>query len=649
MHRLALRGIFQVRSESTSMPSPLGYIDHRPFAGFGAGLIYGRRPDGSLVRVDEVARGRACNCVCPATDCAQPLIASKGNEVTHHFRHASASVGCGSGAETSAHIWAKEVLEREKAIWLPAIEGTFRGVTVTTHPKQRFRFDAVRLESRMGEVVPDVVLSKGDRELIVEVQVTHACDEAKIAKLEAAGISALEVDLSAYRTSTDEEEVREAILSTAPRRWLVNPKLAEAKAAARAKAAEIEAEKRRVAETEARDLRERLVFAPKMADARYRPACELAEELGLGHLLEGPEPSVSGFAVTTRVWRATVINRVILPATAPGHPWWQPTVNPDKAAEAIRDLWALPFQKAVPSDVLAALSRQPSPVIHPRDAVGAFIEDLVQDGLLVYAKGDYSVPEHHRQTLRESGKAIEARERRAKDVTDKVHAILKFADDDELAGFRFEDWMQTPPPGFKDSPRALIHQGGDEFDRLERGLHRLEPMPWSRSVPTDALGLPVDRHLEREAEMARAAEEAAEAAKKAEAEKARLNRLERVKAYVTAALGWTGHEWLDACPTGASATRLAIAGGSDEGYERVRRAIDKVAHERRIAQEEAEAMERRQAALRRKASAVLDEAHAAFFLENPRSELGRRTPLQACDSDRGFDDAVMLLGRGRRR
>jgi hypothetical protein len=33
----------------------------------------------------------------------------------------------------------------------------------------------------MGEVVPDVVLSKGPRELIVEVQVTDACDAAKIA------------------------------------------------------------------------------------------------------------------------------------------------------------------------------------------------------------------------------------------------------------------------------------------------------------------------------------------------------------------------------------------------------------------------------------------------------------------------------------
>ena len=279
----------------------------------------------------------------------------------------------------------------------------------------------------------------------------------------------------------------------------------------------------------------------------------------------------------------------------------------------------------------------------------AFIELLVQDGLLAYAKGDYSVPPHHRQTLREGGRALAAREKRSKEIAEKVDGILKLADPDELLGFHREDWMRTPPPGFAASPSTLIHEGGDEFDRLEAVLGRLEPSPWRRSIPTDALGLPVDRHLEREAETDRAAAEAAEAAKQAEAEKARLNRIERIKAYAVAALGWAGQDWLDVSAADASVSRLAAAGASDEGYERVRRVVDKVAHDQRIAQEEAEALARRQAVLRRRAAAVLDEAHATFFLENARSELGRRTPLQACTSDRGFDEAAALLPKARRR
>ena len=631
------------------MPTPLGYIDHRPFAGLGAGLIYGRRPDGSLVRVDQVPRGLACDCVCPAPDCAQRLIACKGQDVTHHFRHASALVGCGSGAETSAHIWAKEVLEREKAIWLPAIQGTSGGVTVTLHPRQRFYFDSVRLESRMGEVVPDVVLSKGARELIVEVQVTHACDRAKIAKLEVAGISALEVDLSAYRTSTDENEVRKAILSTAPRRWLVNPKLAVAKARARAKAAEVEAKKRKIAEAAALTLRRRLAETPKISDAQHRSVRRLVEALGLGHVLEGPEPVLSGFGVTTPVWRAAVIQRAVLPATAPGNSWWQPTVDSERAAEEIRDLWALPLQQSVETDVLTALSRQPSPVVHPREAVRSFVEDLVQDGLLAYAKGSYFVPGHYRQSLREGCKAIQARAGRAKDIAEKVQSILKLADEDERDGFSLERWMRSPPPGFKTSPRTMIHEGGGEFDRLEADLDRLEPRPWSVSVATDTLGMPVDRHLEHQGEMLRAAELAAEAARQAAEETARLNRLERVEAYAAAALGWTGDDWLDATPADASKTRRETAGASQSGFERVLHAIDNLARHRRVEQEEAEAMARRQAALRKKALAVFDEPHAEFFLGNPRSELGRLSPLEACRSDRGLDDAVTLLPRVRRR
>ena len=629
------------------MATALGYVDHRLFAGLGARLIFGRRPGGSVVRIEDVPSGLACDCVCPAVDCAQPLIASKGEKVAHHFRHVSGAVGC-SGAETSAHIWAKQVLEQEKAIWLPAIEAMVKGVTVTLFPKQKFKFDAVRLETRIGEVVPDVVLSKGAHDLIVEVQVTHACGPEKIGKLEAAGMSTLEVDLSAYRTCDDEAKVRKAILTTAPRRWLVNSKLAAAEQAARLKAAEVEADRRRAAEAQAADLLRQLVEAPKMSEEPFRPLVEAAEALGLGHLLDGPEPAPSGFAVSTRTWRAAVVIRVIYPATAPGHSSWQPTVDFDQAAEKIRDLWALPFRPKIEPRVLRALSRRRPAIAHPTDDVGAFLELLLQDGLLTYAKGDYSVATHHRQALRDGAKAINERTKRSKDIAEKVDAILQLADVDERSGFRLDDWMRTPPPGFSASPADLIATGDEEFERLESALYRLEPMPWRRSIPTDAVGLPVERYLEREAEMARAAEAAAEAARQAETEKARLSRIDRIRAYATAALGWTGEEWLERMPANATVSRLAAAGASDEGYERVRRGVEKVAADRRQAQEEAEAMARRQAVLRRRAAAALPETHAAFFLNNARGELGRRTPLEACGSDRGLDDALALLPKGRR-
>jgi hypothetical protein len=193
-----------------------------------------------------------------------------------------------------------------------------------------------------------------------------------------------------------------------------------------------------------------------------------------------------------------------------------------------------PLQTKDPAERPGALSRQTSPIIHPVDAVRGFIDLLVEDGLRTYAKGDYSVPKHHCEALREGAEAIRARAKRSKDIAEKVESILKLADDDELARFRREDWMRKPPSGFSMSPADLIEAGGEEFERLDRALYRLQPLPWQRSIPTDAVGLPVDRHLEREAEMSRIAEEAAEAARQAEAEKVRLNRIDRITAYVQA-------------------------------------------------------------------------------------------------------------------
>ena len=41
--------------------------------------------DNVLVSVDQVEKGMACNCICPA--CKSQLVARKGEVREHHFRH----------------------------------------------------------------------------------------------------------------------------------------------------------------------------------------------------------------------------------------------------------------------------------------------------------------------------------------------------------------------------------------------------------------------------------------------------------------------------------------------------------------------------------------------------------------------------------
>lgn len=63
--------------------NPFGYADHRPFAGFGVELVYGRQMDDTLIHISEAQRGLACACTCPV--CGRPLIARKGRIKVEHF------------------------------------------------------------------------------------------------------------------------------------------------------------------------------------------------------------------------------------------------------------------------------------------------------------------------------------------------------------------------------------------------------------------------------------------------------------------------------------------------------------------------------------------------------------------------------------
>lgn len=175
------------------MFSITGEQDHTPFGADGVQLVWGQRPDGSHVHISEVPSGLKCDCICPA--CGLRLAAHKGRKLAHNFHHVNGQA-CAGARETNAHVWAKKVLEARKEIWIPAGVATAGKERMPAFPAQLFKFDDAWLEKREGSIVPDVVLKAGERELIVEIRVTHPCDDIKIAKIRQQGTSALEIDLS---------------------------------------------------------------------------------------------------------------------------------------------------------------------------------------------------------------------------------------------------------------------------------------------------------------------------------------------------------------------------------------------------------------------------------------------------------------------
>jgi hypothetical protein len=192
----------------------------RPIPGQILKLPFGLR-DGVLLHVEDVEQGASCGCACPG--CGAPLIARKGNRNVHHFAHSSAD--CGHGVETALHRAAKEAIEAAGELLLPAVQFTSRSHnrSWTIAEPQLMRPDSVRLESRIGGIVPDIVLTANGRDLLVEVCVTHAVDSNKLAKIRELNLSVVEISIGHLPRDLPIAELSSAVVyGKSNREWLFN-------------------------------------------------------------------------------------------------------------------------------------------------------------------------------------------------------------------------------------------------------------------------------------------------------------------------------------------------------------------------------------------------------------------------------------------
>jgi hypothetical protein len=180
-----------------------------------------------------------------------------GRTITQHFSHA-ADTTCETGPESALHYLAKEALEQHRRMLVPAVGASRGGLTEVAYPVREMIFEEARVECRLDGVTPDIIVIHQGRELIVEIYVTHRCDEAKIAKLKAMNLASIEIDLSdrKWRTASREEIVR-AVISDAPRIWLHNAKIDATEKRLADRLSAVAAEKQKRLEREARAFVER--------------------------------------------------------------------------------------------------------------------------------------------------------------------------------------------------------------------------------------------------------------------------------------------------------------------------------------------------------------------------------------------------------
>ena len=189
-------------------------------------LLYAINQEGNLVHVDQVKNGQECKCKCPA--CGEDLIAKqgKGHKIPH-FAHAS-GVECEYGYESSLHLAAKQILEKAKKMYIPAVYISFphsNKKPILLSPPKEIDIDLVALEERFSDFVPDIVIKSDKRFLIVEIFVTHAIDKEKLAKIENENISTIEIDLSDLDRNISLDELSYILVEDVQRKdWKHNAK-----------------------------------------------------------------------------------------------------------------------------------------------------------------------------------------------------------------------------------------------------------------------------------------------------------------------------------------------------------------------------------------------------------------------------------------
>jgi hypothetical protein len=343
-------------------------------------LVFGERPDGTIVHISEVASGLGCTCVCPG--CGTRLVARKGDRKDHHFGHHGVKAGrpCRTGPETALHKFAKEVLARRLELGLPPLTiGQDRSKRVG-YPGGSYGFDAALLESRLGEIVPDVIVRKGERHLLVEFRVTHACDGAKIARIVAMDAAAIEIDLSRLPRDTSRADLEAAILTTAPRKWLHNPKL---------RAAEIDLDRRgrerdTILARAAIPLRR--IYLAACAEVRsMQTSCVAYDRIvdrHLPHAVGIEVPGIGCFTVPPRDWQAVILADAVESAASGG----RPLITVAGALQKIRQRgWLRARFSRLTDSEAAAIRSDGTPFDHPADAIAAWASTLARLGILLPA------------------------------------------------------------------------------------------------------------------------------------------------------------------------------------------------------------------------------------------------------------------------
>ncbi len=606
-------------------------------------LAYGERADGTIVHISKVVSGLDCACFCPG--CKARLVARKGPVNDHHFGHYGIAP-CAKAVESALHKLAKQVLNDRRELLLPEVVAKVGDRTLTTYPQEVHRFDDAVLEYHLDDIVPDVIVRKGTHRLLVEIYVTHRCGPDKISYIRGRGFSCLEIDLRRMPRGATQAQVEEALLSSARRYWIHNPKVALAMTKLEAQLErEAEAERQAAAE-KAREAERRLAqLAAKIARVRDsnmpRPdietdAVRAVRAYGYGKHIGIRLIGDFCFAVPAGVWQAAVLQAYVIDLLADRRASYCGFQTRDafavvKQGNMLRTNLPSYYESA---EEQALMDRVPG-FRSPYQLVEAYLHQLQEDGLLRRQSRGWAIPQQAQWQWEDHKRRKTERDSRERLLREALGAILRVVPPHEKAEFSVDAWWSQPHAILGRSIAAALADDDHRLSEVSSRVYSLEAMfVRNGKVVEDLCGLPVAAARTRLIEERRLKAEEERQAVDAALRKEQADRVTKLVAAAHEGLGVDAEPWL--------ATPQAVLGNFSPGSAAAR--SFEALHECLTlltpaveTQRSAREGEKLRAQLLSLAERLRKPDHARVFLTSPHPKWQNRHPLTCCVDQSSFD------------
>ncbi|KAA3448060.1 hypothetical protein C7I87_24290 [Mesorhizobium sp. SARCC-RB16n] len=578
----------------------------------------------------------------------------KDDHVVPHFAHSDGEA-CGGGPETVLHLLAKDAFRTNPKMLLPERLGLHKG-SVVMKPGQEVETEFQRLEyTDPKKVIPDLYVRALGYDLFVEVAVTHASDGTKIQRLQEHGTMAVEIDLSKLPRDSAREQIAEAVLRSAPRRWLYHPGIEAAKAKNRAdEEAWQAAQATRFANYQARHEKRVDELASGYAKALRQlaggqvtsPRLAELQAVGLAPHVGIKMAGYACFTVPPAVWQAVILAEVFHDkCLGDEFPKAVPIAKHLERRNLIRPLFRRVSREVADDTALAEPRFAPA-----WKAIDSYLQHLLGKDVLAHQRYGVMLQKHLADQLTARTLAQKQRTAAMHAVVQKVDWILGELPDEERGNMTGELWLDSGHTESGMTYRAAI-RADIEAPKIAAVIDAVFAMLRGNGrLPHASAGLPVEGAIERS--RGQIAKRAQDLREKQLREANRLRQSRRDRFCIDAETELNGPDlgtFLNTKRDDLSGmTPLEAVEDSESGLTRARDALSELVRQRASAAEADAERKLYQEMITADAVRSLPPEHVDAFLNGRDDDLGRTTPLLFAKDENTYRNALKKLSEWQR-